>query len=177
MAKLLSRKKPVETSVKSNVVPMGGSKVEVDIDDLVNQYDSISQQIKLLDSRKKELATAIKSYAMKHGTQDDKGSFNCENEGFFFGQTARTSIVLKDTAITTLRNWGFGDCVVNVPVVDEKLVERYHNDGALTDDNIRELYETKSGTPSVYVKRKEEMPTVEQTGAKLSKAASRKGKK
>ncbi len=176
MAKLCSRKEKVSDfstpidELREKLQKRSG------IDDLVNQYDSISQQVKLLTARKSELATAIKEYAMKHGTQDDKGSFNCENDGYFFGQTAKSSVVLKENAIETLRDWGFGDCVVSVPQVDEKLVERYHNDGTLTDENIREIYEVKAGTPSVYVKKKEEMLVIEQTGAKLSRAASRKGK-
>ena len=65
MAKLL-RKKPVASEL-----PLSGRKLS----EVLAEYSEISEQMKFLDKRKKELAESLKELALKTGVKDDKGSF------------------------------------------------------------------------------------------------------
>jgi hypothetical protein len=64
---------------------------------------------------------------------------------------------------------GFDDCIHKVEVVDKDLIDKYYDEGAITDDNLKELFETEENTPRVMVKKLEEMPEV-----KVYNAASTK---
>ena len=139
------------------------------INQLVNEYSALSEQSKTLESRKSYLSKKIKEYAVKHGTKDDKGSYIIQNDEYVFGQVASISIVMKDNIIDNLKKMGFDDCVHKVEVVDKDLIDKYYNEGAITDDNLKELFETKENTPRVMVKKLEEMPEV-----KVYNAASTK---
>ena len=161
-------------SKKSKVVSISSAVSKEQIESYVEEYSRLSEEAKTIDKRRKELAGFIKDYAEKHGTKDDKGSFYCENENFIYGRQAKASIVPRDNICATLKTMGFSDCVKTVETPDREMIDKYHNEGALTDDNIKELFEVKQSTPSVYVKRKEEMPEIEQGKATVSKAACRK---
>ena len=162
-------------SKKAKVVSMTSAISKEQMDSYVEEYNRLNEEIKVIDKRKKELAGFIKDYAEKHGSKDDKGSFYCENDSFIYGKQAKTSIVPRENICATLNTMGFSDCIKVVETPNREMIDKYHDEGALTDENIKELFEVKQNTPSVYVKRKEEMPEVEQTTVK--KAACRKGRK
>lgn len=159
-------------SKKSKVASISSAVSKEQIESYVEEYSRLSEEAKTIDKRRKELAGFIKDYAEKHGTKDDKGSFYCENENFIYGRQAKTSIVPRENICATLKTMGFSDCVKVVETPDKEKIDKYYDEGALTDANIKELFEVKQNTPSVYVKQKEEMPEVEQTSVK--KAACRK---
>ena len=136
------------------------------VEGFVEEYSNLCEQIKKLDARKSYLASEIKKFALLNGTQDDKGSFYCENDKYVFGQVSSMSIVMRDDIFTRLREMGFEDCIETVEVVNKDLLEKYHNEGALTDENVNSLYEAKPGSPRIYVKKKdsaEDMPEIEQS--------------
>ena len=179
--KLVSKKKKQSAKVKNfaeakmrkeeaEKLKQGLDSHRIDMD--VSGYYSLAQSIKTATEQKNVLAKRIKEYAKIHGTQDDKGSYYCENDEYIFGQTAVISIKPRKNIFDKLKEMGFEDCIKMVPEVDEKLLNKYHDEGALSDENIEELYERVEMTPRILVKLKEEMPEVEQ-----KKVASRKGKK
>ena len=154
MAKLLKK--------KTHTIPF-----EV-VKDYLTEYAEISEQIKILEGRKKQLATEIKNYSALNGTEDDKGSFYCENDDFVFGQVARTKLIQREDAFDTLREMGREDCIMLVETIDKEKLDEYHNEGIITDDDVRSLFDVKSESPSVLVKakKKEPMPEVEQAKVK-----------
>lgn len=138
------------------------------IENLVQEYNFISSQIKKLDERKKNLAGMIKNYAIQHGTKDDKGSYYCENDNFVYGVVAKFQTVQRKDIIPVLKEMGRDDCIDVVEVVNVDKINKYHNEGVFTDDDVMRLFEVKTLTPSVSVKEKKELSEVEK------RAASRK---
>lgn len=138
------------------------------IDNYVQEYSSISAQIKKLEERKKSLAGTIKLYAQENGVRDDKGNFYCENDTFVYGMVAKSQTVPRKDIIDTLKMMGREDCIDTVEVANIDAINKCYDDGILSDDDIKRLFEVKFLTPSVSVKEKKEMATIEQ------KAASKK---
>ena len=177
--KIIKKSTPVKEE-KGKVVDIATvrAKKKVDtseIDSIVEEYNALSQQSKTLEKRKKELADKIKEYALVHGSKDDKGSYYCENSSFVFGRQSASSIVEKPDIINTLKAKGWNDCIDTVEIVNRIIIDKKHDEGIITDADLKELFEVKEGTPRVYVKAKEKeenMPEI-----KMSKVAKRKGKK
>lgn len=138
------------------------------IDSYVQEYSFISAQIKKLEERKKSLAGTIKTYAQKNGVRDDKGNFYCENDMFVYGMVAKSQTVPRKDIVDTLKAMGREDCIDVVEVANMDAINKCHDEGLLTDDDVKQLFEVKVLTPSVSVKEKKEMATIEQ------KAASKK---
>ena len=138
------------------------------VDDFVQEYSYISAQIKTLTERKKTLAGMIKNYALNHGTRDDKGSYYCENAGFVFGVVSKSTMVARNDIIDVLKEMGRKDCIDILEVANMDAINKYHDEGIISDDDIKELFEVKEMTPSISVKEKKELVEVEK------KAASRK---
>lgn len=136
------------------------------VDNLVQEYSVLSSQIKKLEERKKYLAGVIKTYALQHGTKDDKGSYYCENTSFVYGLVAKYKTIPRENIISILKEIGREDCIDTVEIVNMKKIDDYHNEGILSDDNIMNLFEVKEITPSVSVIEKKELTTVEKTTAK-----------
>lgn len=138
------------------------------VDTLVQEYSYISAQIKTLTERKKSLAGMIKNYALVHGVRDDKGSYYCENDNFVYGVVSKSQTVQRENIIDLLKEMGRKDCIDIIEVVNMDMLNKYHDEGIISDDDIKKLFEVKEMTPSISVKEKKELPEVEK------KAASRK---
>lgn len=138
------------------------------------EYSDISDQIKSLDARKKELAERIKQYAEEYGVKDDKGSFFLENDEYIAGKVARKTMRINEAlAVDTLESLGMGDlideCIVRT--VNEDRLSSAVAEGRLSLDVV-ESFTDVTTTYSVSVKEKESMPSVEQSSFKS--AAKRK---
>lgn len=144
------------------------------IDDMVQEYFLLREQSKTIKSRMDALAKEIKNYASENGVKDDKGSSYCDNGAFMFGQQAKKSVsFVKDKAIEFFKTHGLLDAVKITEVIDEDAVEKYINEGAITFDDLESITETKT-TYAIDLKKKEEMPVVEETTVQM--AASKKPK-
>ena len=127
------------------------------------------------------LAKEIKEYAQKNGAKDDKGSFYCDNGAFQFGQQAKKSVSFKkEEAIAFFKTKGLHDAIKIIEAIDEDAVERYITDGAVTFEDLESITETKV-TYAIDLKKKEDMPVVEETtfvvaASKKPKLSAKKGK-
>ncbi len=128
---------------------------------LLEEYDTIREQKKQLDSRLKYLSDLIKKEAEKSGVKDDKGNYYAETEEFIYGEQARKSVSFdEEKAIAYFKSRGFNDCVKVVEVIDEDAVEEHINSGDIKLDDLTDITKVKI-TYAIDVKRKEEMPEVE----------------
>lgn len=144
------------------------------IDDKVQEYDRLREEAKTIKSRMDTLSKEIKDYASKHGVKDDKGSFYCDNGRFLFGQQAKKSVsFVADKAIEFFKSHGLFNAVKTVETIDEDAVEQYINEGKITFEDLESITSTKV-TYAIDLKKKEDMPVVEETTVPI--AASRKPK-
>ena len=151
-----------------------GKKPVEDINSKVAEYHALREQAKTIKSRMDTLAKEIKEYAGKNGVKDDKGSFYCDNGSFMFGQQAKKSVsFIVDKAIEFFKSNGLHEAVKTVEVIDEEAVGRYVDEGRVTYDDLESITQTKT-TYAIDLKKKEEMPVVEETTVSI--AASKKPK-
>lgn len=144
------------------------------INDKLQEYYRLREESKTIKSRMETLAKEIKEYACKNGTKDDKGSFYCDNGTFQFGQQAKKSVTfVVDKAIEFFKTNGLVNAVKTVEVINEDAVEQYINEGKITFDDLESITQTKV-TYAIDLKKKEDMPVVEETTVAI--AASKKPK-
>lgn len=155
--------------------PINFPKSEPDIGAKVAEYDALRTQSKTIKSRMDTLAKDIKKYAETYGVKDDKGSYYCDNGAYQFGQQAKKSVsFVPDKALDFLKSHGFTDAIKTVETIDEDVVERLVGDGAITFEDLESITQTKV-TYAIDLKKKEDMPVVEETTVTL--AASKKPQK
>lgn len=139
------------------------------------EYDALSQQIKELDKRKKDLSSKIKDGAIKFGVIDDKGSSYLENEQFILGNVAKKSLSFdEDKGVEMLESMGLGDIVdvVTTKTINGDKLDKAVREGRISLNDV-ESFTIEKVTYSVSVKAREEMPEAEQTTVKM--AARRRG--
>lgn len=142
------------------------------IDPKVVEYNKLREEAKLIKSRMDTLASEIKDYASANGTKDDKGSYYCENENFFFGKVAKKSVIIREEdAIEFFKSRGLMRAIETVERIVEMEVENYLSDGTITIEDV-ESFTTTKVSYAIDVKKKEEMPVVEQS--EVGMAASKK---
>lgn len=161
--------KPKKTTKKAN---LSVALKEEDYQKLAKEYSEISEQAKVLTSRKSELSSTLKEGAQRLGTKDDKGSFymgNADDE-FIIGSVIKKSITLNnEKGYEYLKNKGLNKCYRRVVetkyVVDEDAVEKAISEGDLTLQEVQDNIYDISTSFSVSVKKQvaEEMPEIEQT--------------
>lgn len=158
--------------VKKTAVKKGYSMS--DIGKFAQEYAEISSQIKVLDTRKKELATILKDGAVKYGTKDDNGSSYFEANGYITGNVSKVSMSLnQEKGVEYLEKKGLGDIVdiVEVKTINEDRLEKAVGEKRLTLEDV-ESFTEKKVSYQVSVKAVEDMPEVEQSN--LALAASKK---
>ena len=123
----------------------------MNIIELVQQYDAIKEQEKVLASRKKELSEQIKKYAIEHGRQEG---------GYTFGNVARKTIKLNsDKALAYLTEHKpdiVGQVLETVQIVSEKKLEELFSEGLITSDELEQMVDTKVTYSVSVVKDKTE---------------------
>lgn len=139
---------------------------------LLEEYDNLREQKKIIEARMKTLADQIKAQAEKVGVKDDKGSFYAEEGQFVYGKQCKKSVSFDaEKAISYFKAHGFDDCIATVEVINEEAVETRINTGDISYEDLEDITTTKVSY-AVDIKKKEEMPVVEQTEVPL--AASKK---
>lgn len=166
--KAVEKKAP--TTTKKSVAKKTSTITKADIGRCAKEYSEISQQIKVLEERKKTLSAIIKEGSVKYGTPDDKGSSYLEVDGFITGNVSKVSMSLDQTkGVDYLEKKGLGDLidVETVKTINEERLEKAVGEKRLTLDEV-ESFTNKKQTYQVSVKAVEEMPEVEQSNLALA---------
>lgn len=144
------------------------------IGSLLEEYYSLREQKKTIEDRMKYLADQIKANAETVGVKDDKGSYYAEDEQYVYGKQCKKSVSFnKDRAIAYFKNHGYDECVDTVEVINEEAVENRINSGDISFEDLEGITDTKVSY-AIDIKKKEDMPVVEQT--EVSLAASKKSR-
>lgn len=155
------------TSFKSK-----GIVTQNDLISMAREYNEISEQMKVLEKKKKDLADKIKTNSEKFGTKDDKGSYYFESDEFITGKVSSKSFSLnQEKAKERLEELGLWDDLKKVTVtetVNEELLEQYVSEGKL-DFEVVESFTNVKETFKVSVTKKEALPEVEQTVLKAAR--------
>ena len=148
--------------------------ISLPIGAMLSEYDSLREQKKKIEDRMKYLADQIKANAEKVGVKDDKGSFYAEDEQFIYGKQCKKSVFFnQEKALSYFRDHGYDDCITTVEVINEEAVESRINTGDISFEDLEDITTTKVSY-AIDLKRKEEMPEVEQTEVPI--AASKKSR-
>lgn len=148
--------------------------ISLPIGAMLSEYDSLREQKKKIEDRMKYLADQIKANAEKVGVKDDKGSFYAEDEQFIYGKQCKKSVSFnQEKALSYFRDHGYDDCITTVEVINEEAVESRINTGDISFEDLEDITTTKVSY-AIDLKRKEEMPEVEQTEVPI--AASKKSR-
>lgn len=144
----------------------------VPVETLLDRYSRLRDEKKTIEAELKKLSDEIKEAAERIGTKDDKGSYYAEAGNYVFGKVAKKSVSFDEgKALDFVRKKGFTDCIVTIESLDEGAIENRINSGDISYEELEGITTTKVSY-AVDVKKKEEMPTVEETV--LPSAASRK---
>lgn len=156
--------------LKSKVTKLKQKKTpDVNIESIVEEYNNILAQEKLLSKRKKELADAIKDFAVSNGDQDAKGSHYYETgNDYVIGNLASHSISLNTEKAKELcvSKGIYKDVVKISESIDEDKLEKYVGD-TISYEELQSVTNIKD-TYRVLVKKKEvpsDMPVVQQMAA------------
>ena len=146
--------------------------ISLPIGSLLEEYYSLREQKKTIEDRMKTLADLIKANAEKTGVKDDKGSCYAEDEQYVYGKQCKKSVSFdKDKAIEYFKTHGYNECIDTVEVINEGAVEERINTGEISYEDLEAITTTKV-TYAIDIKKKEDMPEVEQT--EVAMAASKK---
>lgn len=128
---------------------------KINIEETVREYTSLSEKIKTLETRKKELADRIKKYAQENGVKNTTGSYLLEDDNFTYGAVARKSVSLNaEKAENFFKHMGLWDKVIDVKeVINEDKIEALINEGILSMEDLEEITDIKV-TYSVFVEKK-----------------------
>lgn len=146
-----------------------------DAQEMGKQYLDVSEQIKVLEAKKKELAEKLKECATHYGVKDDKGSYYCETETCVYGRVAKKSVRIDQAkAQEVLRKLGREDLIDEVVtcVVNEDRLEEAIQKGDISIKTV-EGFTDITTSYSVSVKKAEVAEEVVQSAFKK---ASRKKK-
>lgn len=119
----------------------------VNIVEVVTQYDSIKEQEKLIKSRKEELSKILKQYAIDNGQQDSKGSSYVKVDGNIVGNVVSKKITFNQEKalayITENKPELVSDIMETVQIVSEAKIEALVGNGLLTVDDVEHMVDTK----------------------------------
>ena len=128
---------------------------QLDFYSLLDEYETINSKIKVLDTRKKEIAKLVKSYASAHGVKNSNGSMFCENDKYVFGQQAKKTVKLNfERAREFFVANKLWDRVKEVKEeINEDKVEELISDGLMTEEDLEGLVDIKTQY-AVSIKKK-----------------------
>ena len=150
------KKKPV-----ANELPFSGRKLS----EVLAEYSEISEQMKFLDKRKKELADSLKELALKTGVKDDKGSYFVDEGNKTFGRVRKCSISLnEERAMKFFKKKGLLKEVTK-NVIDLDKVDILVSCGQVTSEEIESISDIKEQFQFYLGDKKteepEEMPEIQ----------------
>ena len=150
------KKKPT-----ANELPFSGR----NLSEVLAEYSEITEQIKFLDKRKKELAESLKELALKTGVKDEKGSYYVDEGDMVFGRMRKCSVSLnEEKAMSFFKSKGLLKEVTK-SVIDLDKVDLLVGCGQVTAEEIESISVVKESF-QFYLGEKtkeepEEMPEIQ----------------
>lgn len=142
-----------------------------DYEKMANEYNSLSEQIKAMESRKKALAEQLKTGAQNLGVKDDKGSFYLDTDTFVCGSVIKKSMKINLERARALFSKKKLNNLIKEEIVysvDEDAVEKCVAEGKLTLKEVESITDINTSF-SVSVKVKEVISEVEQSNLSVAK--------
>jgi len=116
----------------------------------VRQYQSLKDEVDLLNKRKDDVKGRIFSAAEAYGEQSDKGHFVFEINDAVSGiknvikQRRATKSFNPESAETLLASKGLRDkCIKTIEILDEDAIMAAYYEGSLTDEDIDTMFPDK----------------------------------
>lgn len=112
---------------------------------LVDEFNTLKKNKKLLDTREKELKKQIDSYVSINGAKDNKGSFKMVLGDMLVQKQARSKVSLNlEKAEERLREIGIWEDVIETKeIINEDYVEQAYNEGKLSDTDLDYITDVK----------------------------------
>lgn len=133
--------------------------MKINIIEVVNQYEEVKKQEKLIAEKKKELSTVLKNYAIENGQQDSKGSSYAKVDGNIVGNVVSKKITFNpEKAIAYMTEHKpelVSEVMETVQIVSEAKIETLVSKGELSVDDVAEMVDTKL-TPRLNVSKEVE---------------------
>ena len=150
------KKKPVASEL-----PFSGR----NLGEVLAEYSEISEQMKFLEKRKKELAESLKELALKTGVKDDKGSYFVDEGDKTFGRVRKCSISInEEKAMQFFKKKGLLKEVTK-SVIDMDKIDILVSCGQVTSSEIESISDIKESFQfymgAKKVEEPEEMPEVQ----------------
>lgn len=145
-------KKSVKTGTTSNE----------DVALLGIDYVNMKDRIKELDNHCKDLRPVLEGYLAEAGRELESGSIlavvNHADVDVHITKTLRTGKVLLPEAMEVLKENGLEECIEQVEVIREDVLERLYDEGKVSDDVLMKIYkETSNFAFGVKLKKHYEM--------------------
>lgn len=123
------------------------------------EYVNKKDAIKELEAQCKECRKPLEEYVSEEGKVLDSGSklvvLPHADIDVHLKQTLRVSNVLLPEAMDILKENGLEECIENVPVIREDVLERLYKEGKVPDEVLKSVYaEKKSYAFSVEIKER-----------------------
>lgn len=127
------------------------------------EYVNKKETIKELESQCKECRKPLEEYVNSEGKTQPSGSLIAvvphADVDVYLKKTLRVSRVMLPEAIDVLKENGLSECIENVQVIREDVLESMYNAGKVSDEVLKSLYsEKKSYAFSVEIKGKLDAP-------------------
>lgn len=112
------------------------------------EYANKKAAIKELETQCKECRKPLESYIDSSGRILESGSklavISHADVDVHLKKTLRVGKQLLPEAIDVLRENGFDECIEEIPIVREDVVERLYEEGALSDELLQKIYQSKA---------------------------------
>lgn len=149
------------------VVKKSSVNSEEDLALLGIEYLKLKSSIKELESKCSDARKPLESYVKEFGCTVKGGSLlkvlPYADKEVHLKETLRTSKVLLPEAIDVLNEEGLEECIENVPVIREDVLERLYADGKVSDEVMQKLFALKK-TFAFSVELKDKMPYAPEEG-------------
>lgn len=104
--------------------------------------------IKELETQCKEIRTPLENAVKTSGAETDKGSkilvLPLADKEVHLKETLRVGKTLLPEAIDVLKENGLEECIENVPIIREDVLERLYDAGKVSDEVLTKVYATKT---------------------------------
>lgn len=112
------------------------------------EYANKKDAIKELESQCKECRKPLEAYVDSEGRVLESGSklavLTHADVDIHLKKTLRVGKQLLPEAIDVLRENGLDECVEEIPIVREDVIERLYSEGKISDELLRTIYQDKS---------------------------------
>lgn len=111
------------------------------------EYANKKEAIKELETQCKECRKPLEAYIDNSGRTLESGSklavISHADVDVHLKKTLRAGKQLLPEAIDVLREGGFDECIEEIPIVREDVVERLYEEGAISDELLQKIYQSK----------------------------------